>query len=170
METAVLPRLDSLRAGSGRRGTDLDRAIRSYARVAVRQGHLDSVVTEAVRLRCARVHDCRLCQSLRLGDSLEAGFDEEASAAIDRYETSDLPHRVKVALRLTDAMIFTPVGVSPELRAELLECFSPEEVIEIVFDIVKWSSQKSLVALRMEPPLEGRNVLAFDEIGDHVLS
>lgn len=170
METSVQPRLDILRQGSGRRGTPLDRAIRSYARVAVRQGRVDSLVTEAVRLRCARVHDCRLCQSLRSSDALEAGFDDATSAAIDRYETSDLPERVKVALRLTDAMIFTPVGVSPELRAQLLDCFSPEEVVEIVFDIVKWSSQKSLVALRMESPVEGRNILDFDEHGDHVLS
>ena len=166
MSTEVAPRLSILGEGRTRRvGTPLDTAIHEFARVVVRENRLDSVVTEAVRLRCARVHDCRLCQSLRTSDSLAAGFDDEASAKIDRYEESDLPERVKVALRLTDAMIFAPVQVSSELRAQVLATFSPDEVIELVYDIMKWSSQKSLVALRMEPPVEG-GILAFDEAGD----
>ena len=138
MTTDVAARLSILGDGRNRRrGTPLDKAIHSFARVVVQETRLDSVVTEAVRLRCARVHDCRLCQSLRTSDSLEAGFDDDAAAAIDRYESSDLPDRIKVALRLTDAMIFSPVEVTPELRAQVLDTFSPEEVVELVFDIMK---------------------------------
>ena len=132
---------------AGRYGTELDDAMHAFERSVVRIHGVDPVTTELVRLRCARIHDCRRCRGVRDDAALEAGFDEELGAKIDRYETSDLSARHKAALRLADAMILgTPVD-----RADARAHFSETEIAELLLDVVKWSVQKPLVALRIEP-------------------
>ena len=74
------------------------------------------MLTELVRLRCARTHNCRICQTLRLADARDAGADDAVTAAVDRYETSDLDERIKAALRVTDALITLPVEPLPRGR------------------------------------------------------
>ena len=54
----------------------------AYQDAVVRYGLLDAVTTELVRLRCARQHDCRICQTLRLADAAHAGVDDRAERAI----------------------------------------------------------------------------------------
>lgn len=143
-----------------------DVAIADFAAAVVRAGTVDPITTELVRLRCAQVHDCRLCGSLRSREALDQGFDEVLQQKIARYENSDLdPHHV-AALHLCDAMILTPSRADAGLRAELEQHFSAEQIAEIMLDVMKWSQQKALVALRLEaPPWEGTNTLLFDEDG-----
>jgi len=133
---------------SGRYGTDLDTAMLAFEKAVVRLNGLDPITTELVRLRCARIHDCRRCRGVRDDAALEAGFDEELGAKIDRYEESDLEPRHKAALRLADAMILG----GPIDRADARSHFSSSEIAELLLDVVKWSVQKPLVALRIEPP------------------
>jgi AhpD family alkylhydroperoxidase len=148
----------------------LDRAIVDFAAAAMRAQTLDPVTTELVRLRCAGYHDCRFCASLRLEEARDAGVDEEMTAKVARFESSDLPERAKVALRLTDAVIIQPSAAGPGLAAQLRKHFSDEQIAELLLDIMKWSEQKKYVALRLEaPPWEGTNTLTFDESGNHVL-
>jgi alkylhydroperoxidase family enzyme len=136
---------------AGRYGTELDAAMHDFERAAVRIQGVDPITTELVRLRCARFHDCRRCQAVRDDAALEAGFDEELGAKIDDYERSDLSARHKAALRLTDAMILSR-PIDPALRADVHAHFSEAEIAELLLDVVKWSVQKALVALRIEPP------------------
>ncbi|MBM7516471.1 carboxymuconolactone decarboxylase family protein [Nocardioides nitrophenolicus] len=144
-------------------GTPIDYAVADFAATAMRAERLDPVVTELVRLRCARIHDCRLCRSLRTAPDR---LDEETAAKIDHYEASDLPERAKVALRLTDAVILDPAGAGPELRTAAHAHFTPAEIGELLLDVVKWSQQKASVALRIEPPPhEGLSRLRFDASG-----
>ena len=138
--------------GSARYGTPLDHAMRDFERAVVRIDGVDPITTELVRLRCARVHDCRRCRSMRDEAALREGFDEALGAKIDDYERSDLSPRHKAALRLADAMILTPGAIDAGLRAELREHFTEAEIAELCLDVVKWSVQKALVALRIEPP------------------
>ena len=138
--------------GSARYGTPLDRAMRDFERAVVRIDGVDPITTELVRLRCARVHDCRRCSSMRDDAALRSGFDEALGAKIDVYERSDLSPRHKAALRLADAMILTPGAIEESLRDELREHFSEAQIAELCLDVVKWSVQKALVALRIEPP------------------
>jgi AhpD family alkylhydroperoxidase len=148
----------------------LARAIEDFAAAAMRAQALDPVTTELVRLRCAGYHDCRFCASLRLEEAREAGVDEQMTAKVARYESSDLPEHVKVALRLTDTVIIHPSDADRELAAQLRKHFSEQQIAELLFDIMKWSEQKKYVALRLEaPPWEGTNTLTFDESGNHVL-
>jgi len=151
-------------------GSELDRAMNRFAAAAVRASAVDPLVTELVRLRCAQVHDCRLCRSLRLEAAMRAGLDEHMTAKIARYETSDLPARAKAALRLCDAIILAPAAAGPELAADLREHFTDMQIAELCLDVVKWSHQKLLVSLRLEaPPWDTTTVLSFNDDGDPVI-
>lgn len=144
-------------------GTPIDHAVADLAAAQMRQHVLDPALTELVRLRCARVHDCRLCRSVRNVDADD--LDEETASKIDSYETSDLDERAKVALRLTDAMILDPSSAAG-LRDKALEVFTEAEIAELLLDVVKWSQQKASVALRIEePPRDGLSELRFDANG-----
>ena len=145
-------------------------AMDDFAAAAMRAQALDPVTTELVRLRCAGYHDCRICGSLRLEDARRAGVDDDMMAEVARYEASGLPERVKVALRLADAVIIHPGMADRELAAQLHQQFSEEQIAELLLDIMKWSRQKERVALRIEtPPWEGTKALRFDDSGHHVL-
>lgn len=110
---------------------------------------LDPVTTEIVRLRGARVHNCRLCKSLREASALEAGAGETLYDEIDHYENSDLSDRHRSALRFVDAMIWTP---SHAPGTELLRHFSPEEAVELALDVMRNASNKVAVALGVDAP------------------
>ena len=74
------------------------------------------------------------------------------------------------ALRLVDAIILTPGEADDELAAELHRHFTDAQIAELCLDVVKWSHQKVLVALRLEkPPWDERTVLSFDAEGDAVI-
>ncbi len=124
--------------------------IDDFYQAAARLSALDPVVTELVRLRCARHHDCRICKAVRQRDARESGVDAEMTAKIDFFEQSDLEERLKVALRYTDAFITQPAGAGPRLAADLLAHFSPAEVVELSLDIMKWSTQKIHVTLGLD--------------------
>ena len=83
-------------------------ALVSFARAVPRLDALDPVTTELIRLRGARQHRCRLCQSLRSRPALLAGADDATFAAVDHFDTSDLPPDQRAAIAFTDAMIWTP--------------------------------------------------------------
>ena len=148
------------------RDTALVTALALYQDTVVRSRHLDPVTTEVVRLRCARQHDCRICQTLRLADAIEAGADDEFTAKIDRYETSDLDERHKVALRLVDAFIWNPTSIDATLAAQAHAHFTDDELAELLVDITKWSTQKIHVMLGTD----GTDRLATDERGRAYLS
>lgn len=151
-------------------GSPIDEAYNRFAAAAVRQNHLDPLTSELVRLRCGLYHQCRVCSSLRDVDALEAGFDESLTAKIPKYEESDLAENYKVALRLTDAMIIRPLDVDEQLRIDVARYYSPEQIQEILFDVVKWSFQKALISLRMDAaPREGLSELRFDQFGNPTL-
>jgi alkylhydroperoxidase family enzyme len=148
------------------RDTVLVEALAGYQDAVVRSSHLDAVTTELVRLRCARQHDCRICQTLRLADAIDAGADDALTAKIDRYETSDLSERHKVALRIVDAFIWQPTSIDTTLAAQAHAHFSDDELAELLVDITKWSTQKIHVMLGTD----GTDRLATDDAGRAYLS
>lgn len=116
----------------------------------------DPVLVEMVRLRNARFQDCHFCQSTRSPAARAAGADEDLYAAIDSYEsTTLLDDRQKAALRFADAFLITPAETSPEVYREAAAHFAPDELIEIALRLVAYSSDKVMVALKldMEHPL-----------------
>lgn len=105
--------------------------------------------------------------SLRLGVARDNGLDEDMAAKIDRYEESDLPERHKVALRLTDAFVTAPGDIDAELRAQARAHFTEAQLVELMLDMSKWSTQKLSVALGTDDPIDAENlsILNFDEEG-----
>ena len=124
-------------------------AIDELQQAIARLDALDPVTTELVRLRGARQHQCRLCQSLRSRSALAAGADETTFAAVDDHATSELSDAHKAALALTDALIWTPTAIPVDVR----DHFSPEQVVELVLDVFRNAGNKIAVALgRRRPP------------------
>ena len=146
-------------------------ALECYQEAVVRGTALDPVVTEMVRLRCARTHACRICQTLRLVDARDAGVDDAMTAKIDFYETSDLDERIKIALRITDAFITRPDMIAPAVIREARSMFTPAALLELCLDITKWSTQKIYVAQGTDGAhvlpknAQGISFFTFDESG-----
>jgi AhpD family alkylhydroperoxidase len=145
--------------------------LKEYQAAVMRGNTLDPMTTELIRLRCARTHRCRICQTLRLADARAAGVDEEITAQIDFYERSDLPDRAKVALRVTDAFIIRPDLLSDTVAEQARMSFEPAELASLCLGITKWSTQKIHVALGtdgadgLETDDDGVALLSFDETG-----
>jgi len=145
--------------------------LNAYQAAVVRGSALDPVSTELVRLRCARTHHCRICQTLRLAGARAAGVDEAMTAKVDFYERSDLPERAKVALRVTDAFITRPDLLTDAVAGQARASFGPAELASLCLDITKWSTQKIKVALdadgadRLVTDTDGVALFGFDSGG-----
>ena len=126
---------------------DLWPAIDAFLVEVARLDHLDPMTTELVRLRGARAHNCRLCRSRRLLAAVQAGADEATFDQIDRYEHSDLAEHHKVALRLTDAMIWSPGAWPADLADQVRQAYDPAAAVELVLDVTRNSANKIAVAL-----------------------
>jgi alkylhydroperoxidase family enzyme len=122
-------------------------ALEEFMRVIALGSALDPLVTELIRLRGARFHRCRICQSRLSVRALDAAGDESAFDAVDDYEHSDLPERHKVALRLADAVITQPMLIDDALVEQIRTYFSPEARTEIVLDVVRNAANKFAVAV-----------------------
>lgn len=157
----------------GADGVDVSPAglLNAYQAAVMRGSALDPVTTELVRMRCARTHHCRICQTLRLADARAAGVDEAMTAKVDFYERSDLPERAKVALRVTDAFITQPDRLSDAVAEQARAWFGPAELAWIALSITKWSTQKIQVALgtdgadRLVTDADGVALFGFDQAG-----
>jgi AhpD family alkylhydroperoxidase len=123
---------------------------------------LDPVLTELVRLRGARAHQCRFCKSVRSHSAMLAGANDDMFAAVDCYAQSDLPDAVKAALAFTDAFIWTPGRVSDEELAAVAKHFTPAQQVELLLDIARNASNKFAVAMAAD----GANVTEGYEVYD----
>jgi alkylhydroperoxidase family enzyme len=152
----------------GTTDADMGQVFNELMKTIARLHELDAVTTELVRLRGARQHNCRICQSTRSVQAISGGADESMFDKIDWYETTDLSERHKVALRLTDAIITQPTEITPELVTQVRRYFEPAEVVEIVFDISRNSAQKVPVALAADQAhvTEGVEYYDLDDEGE----
>lgn len=146
---SALRQLFGVREGAARSVTagdvDLWAALEEWMQAVARLRSLDPLTTELVRLRGARAHDCRLCRSLRNARAVRDGADESTFDQIDDYETSMLAERHKVALRLTDAMLWTPTAFPDGLVAQVHEHLQPVESLELVLDVARNAANKIAV-------------------------
>ena len=151
-------------------GGDLWPATELFLNVVAQLDALDPVLTELIRLRGARAHDCRICRSRRDVRAIGDGVDESTFDAIDFYETSDLPERAKVALRLTDAMVWSPAAWPAGLADQVRSTFSPAEALEIILDIVRNAANKVAVALKADEAIVTEGVEYFTVDPDGTLT
>lgn len=146
--------------------SSLDEWMRSVARLR----RVDPLTTELVRLRGARAHDCRLCRSLRNVRAVEGGADESTFDQVDDYESSSLSERHKVALRLTDAMLWQPTRFPDPLVEQVRAEFDPAEALELVLDVARNAANKIAVTFGADQAnvAEGVEYYDVDELGDLV--
>lgn len=69
----------------------------------------------------------------------------------DDYGDSDLPDRLKLALRMADAVISDPSGLSAADQATLSEEFSPAELAELALTVAM-AAGFSKAAIAWGPP------------------
>jgi len=118
-----------------------------------RQTALDPVTAEIVRLRGAGQHQCRLCNSLREANALEAGGSEEIYGDITAFESSQrLTEAQKAALRYVDALIWSPAEIASEIVAGMRTHFTEEKATELTFDVMRNASNKIAVAMAADAP------------------
>jgi alkylhydroperoxidase family enzyme len=128
--------------------TDLEAFMRAVARL----DSLDPLTTEIVRLRGARAHNCRLCQSIRSVRAARAGADEGLYEQIDHYEASTLASRHRVALQLVDAFLWQPLAYPADLASSLAAAFTVAETVELMLDIVRNAANKIAVLFAADAP------------------
>ena len=131
---------------------------------------LDPTLTELVRLRGARQHDCRLCSSRRSQDAIDDGAGDAEFAAVDDHASSDLPEATKAALALVDAMIWTPTAIPQGVVDDVRRHLSDEQAVEVVLDVARNAANKIAVALRADQPEVSEGVQLFTTDSDGTLT
>ncbi len=100
---------------------------------AVRKAHgVDERLKNLVELKGAQMIGCEYCVDLGSQICRNSGFSDEELLALPRYRRSDLfTEREKTALDYTVAVMRTPVEVTDELFARMLEHFTDKQMVEI---------------------------------------
>lgn len=99
--------------------------------------------------------------SVRLAVARDRGLSEDHADQIDRYETSDLDDRQKAVLRLVDTYLGL-ARISAPLRRDLNRLFTQAEIVELIFDISKYSRAKVDVAFRLDRAVDEQHLTLFD--------
>ncbi len=95
-------------------------------------GVLDAATKEVARLRNARTTGCGYCKNVRFAAAREQGLSEELVGMIDaEFEESELSERQKLVIRYADVFLGDPKSLDPELRREMLDEFTPAQIVEL---------------------------------------
>jgi alkylhydroperoxidase family enzyme len=134
-------------------------ALEEFMRVVALGTALDPVTTELVRLRGARAHDCRICQSRLSLQAVESADEHLFSPDCD--ETA-LDERQRVALALADAVIWQPTAIDDALVTRVRRELTDAEVVEIVLDLVRNAANKIAVSLGADEAVVTDGVEYYD--------
>ena len=89
---------------------------------------------------------------------------------VNNYAASDLAQAQQAALELADALMTQPADIDAALVARLGSHFTPDQIVELTLDIMKWNYQKVAVALRVDVEVSPGELvdLRFDTDGHWV--
>ncbi len=144
--------------------------VEGFMQAVARLDTVGAVLTELVRLRGARQHDCRVCRSRRSADAIEHGADDAMFAAVDAHATSDLPAQSRAALALVDAIIWTPDGIPAEVVGAVRVQLTPAQAVEVVLDVIRNAANKIAVALRADAAEVADGVQLFTTAPDGTMT
>jgi alkylhydroperoxidase family enzyme len=116
-----------------------------FMRTVAQLHALDPVTTELVRLRGARAHNCRICQSRLSLRAVEAAGDDKLFT--DEPDDAALDEHQRAALALADAVIWQPTAIDDALVARVRATLTDPEIVEIVLDLVRNAANKIAVSL-----------------------
>ncbi len=142
-------------------------ALEEWMQAVARLDALDPVTAELVRLRVARVHDCRLCRSRRHVAAVADGADESMFDQIDDYEHSNLGDHQKAALRLVDSMLWRPARLADAVVSDTVDLLGPAATLEVVLDVGRNAANKIAVVFGADAAEvdEGVQLFELDERG-----
>ncbi|HWE57154.1 MAG TPA: hypothetical protein VG435_16715 [Acidimicrobiales bacterium] len=120
-----------------------------FLREVAKLDALDPVTAELVRLRGARAHACRLCQSRRNVTAIDLAGNEEL---FDQPEPTELSAAQHLALDVVDAFVWQPLRWPAGLGARIAGQLGPAAATELVLDIVRNAANKIAVAFGADAP------------------
>ncbi len=120
---------------------------------------LDPVTSELVRLRGARAHDCRLCQSRRSVSAIDLAG---GSDLFDDRDPSDISVAQALALQVVDAFVWQPIQWPPGLGEQVVDALGPAAATELTLDIVRNAANKIAVAFDADDPQVETGVEYYD--------
>jgi alkylhydroperoxidase family enzyme len=88
--------------------------------------------------------------SVRGAVAQQQGANEELLAEVDHYEDSGLSPFRKAALRLADAYLSYPAGMTDAVREEVRVHLTSAQIAELVLKLMGYSSDKIMVALGLD--------------------
>jgi alkylhydroperoxidase family enzyme len=138
---------------------DLWATLEEFMRVVALGTALDPVTTELVRLRGARAHQCRICQSRLSLRAVEAAGGEALFTSDDDASITD-PQRA--ALELADAVIWQPGTLDDETAVRLRTHLTDHEIVEIILDLVRNATNKIAVSLGGDEAVVTEGVEFYD--------
>jgi hypothetical protein len=107
---------------------------------------------------------------VRLAVARDAGLTEDTIGRVLARDDTSLPPAHRAALRLADTLMTMPGQVDASLRDELHRHFTPEQLVELTLDVMKWNYQKTSVTLRTDVEVRPGELtdLVFDADGNWV--
>jgi hypothetical protein len=120
---------------------------------------LDPVTSELVRLRGARAHDCRLCQSRRSASAIDKAG---RSDLFDDSDPSGISDAQVLALRVVDAFVWQPIQWPLGLGEQVVDALGPAAATELILDIVRNAANKIAVAFDADDPRVETGVEYYD--------
>jgi hypothetical protein len=120
---------------------------------------LDPVTSELVRLRGARAHDCRLCQSRRSVSAIDLAG---GSGIFDDRDPSGISDAQALALQIVDAFVWQPIQWPPGLGEQVVDALGPAAATELILDIVRNAANKIAVAFDADDPQVETGVEYYD--------
>jgi hypothetical protein len=120
---------------------------------------LDPVTSELVRLRGARAHDCRLCESRR---SVSAIDQAGRTDLFDDEDPSGISDAQALALQVVDAFVWRPIQWPPGLGEQIVDALSPAAATELTLDLVRNGANKIAVAVGVDDPRVETGVEYYD--------
>jgi alkylhydroperoxidase family enzyme len=132
---------------------ELGEAMMNFMAVAY-PGKVDLVTRELVRIYSGRKSECRICRNYRLRAAIDRGFEESMVDQIDNLEASTLEPRQKAALSLAHAFLDDPSVFDEGAQRELLRHYTPEQVAELVLDLVRLRPGSKLTVVAGTEPAE----------------
>jgi hypothetical protein len=120
---------------------------------------LDPVTSELVRLRGARAHDCRLCQSRRSASAIDLSG---GSDLFDDADPNGISEAQALALQVVDSFVWQPTRWPPDLGAQVVDALGRAAATELILDIVRNAANKIAVAFAADDPQVETGVEYYD--------
>jgi hypothetical protein len=120
---------------------------------------LDPVTSELVRLRGARAHNCRLCQSRRNVSAIDLAGECDV---FDDRDPSGISDRQALALQVVDAYVWQPIQWPTGLGEQVVDALGPAAATELTLDIVRNAANKIAVAFGADAPQVETGVEYYD--------